>query len=231
MFVNFNRIFIKWFFKNIWYMIVSAWVSISNCNPEYRCILKHLKENRELAQPETTSSTSAPPAEGAETLTFRQINHHLLHHLTASTATSSSTTTSGDDERDGSEDDEDELLDDLDPLAGARVETGHVTTTNLMDDPLILESLSAEACQDMSALAAGYKLRDSRIIEIAGGRELYSASRSKASRGGGGNSAGGSGKPKPGVWELRARCPLRRQHVCTAPCTQWSISLVNRSSS
>ncbi|KAJ9589276.1 hypothetical protein L9F63_017521, partial [Diploptera punctata] len=52
-----------------------------------------------------------------------------------------------------------------------------------------------------------YKLRDSRIIEIAGGRELFSQSRSKAARCKSGRySEEGEKTKRAGVWELRARC-------------------------
>ncbi|XP_072402772.1 uncharacterized protein [Diabrotica undecimpunctata] len=57
-----------------------------------------------------------------------------------------------------------------------------------------------------------YKLRDSRIIEIAGGREIYSQSRSKALRKSRNSLVGEDGEKKnqkspmrQGVWELRAR--------------------------
>ncbi|XP_057666733.1 uncharacterized protein LOC130900197 isoform X7 [Diorhabda carinulata] len=57
-----------------------------------------------------------------------------------------------------------------------------------------------------------YKLRDSRIIEIAGGREIYSQSRSKALRKSRNSLAVEDGEKKvqksplrQGVWELRAR--------------------------
>ena len=51
-----------------------------------------------------------------------------------------------------------------------------------------------------------YKLRDSRIIEIAGGRELFSQSRSKAARCKSGRySEEGEKAKRAGVWELRAR--------------------------
>jgi amyloid beta (A4) precursor protein-binding family A protein 1 (X11) len=57
-----------------------------------------------------------------------------------------------------------------------------------------------------------YKLRDSRIIEIAGGRELFSQSRSKAVRKSRNSTVGEDGEKKiqkspmrQGVWELRGR--------------------------
>ncbi|RZC37393.1 uncharacterized protein BDFB_001934 [Asbolus verrucosus] len=57
-----------------------------------------------------------------------------------------------------------------------------------------------------------YKLRDSRIIEIAGGRELFSQSRSKAVRKSRNSGIGEDGEKKiqkspmrQGVWELRGR--------------------------
>ncbi|XP_063914938.1 uncharacterized protein LOC135131239 isoform X2 [Zophobas morio] len=57
-----------------------------------------------------------------------------------------------------------------------------------------------------------YKLRDSRIIEIAGGRELFSQSRSKAVRKSRNSGVGEDGEKKiqkspmrQGVWELRGR--------------------------
>jgi hypothetical protein len=62
-----------------------------------------------------------------------------------------------------------------------------------------------------SKVGSTYKLRDSRIIEIAGGRELFSQSRSKAARCKSGRySEEGEKQSKrtgktQGVWELRAR--------------------------
>ncbi|KRT78893.1 PDZ domain-containing protein [Oryctes borbonicus] len=65
---------------------------------------------------------------------------------------------------------------------------------------------------DNEQMGGTYKLRDSRIIEIAGGREIYSQSRSKAVR----KSRNATGddpdkkknqkSPVQGVWELRGRC-------------------------
>ncbi|XP_065165960.1 uncharacterized protein [Atheta coriaria] len=69
---------------------------------------------------------------------------------------------------------------------------------------------------DHEHIGGTYKLRDSRIIEIAGGREIYSQSRSKASRKSRNNPTSLVGdeldkKQRQGVWELRgggtaARC-------------------------
>ncbi|PNF35530.1 hypothetical protein B7P43_G04105 [Cryptotermes secundus] len=63
-----------------------------------------------------------------------------------------------------------------------------------------------------SKVGSTYKLRDSRIIEIAGGRELFSQSRSKAARCKSaryfddGDKLGKRTGKTQGVWELRARC-------------------------
>nr|XP_022901189.1 uncharacterized protein LOC111414179 isoform X7 [Onthophagus taurus] len=65
---------------------------------------------------------------------------------------------------------------------------------------------------DDDEMGGSYKLRDSRIIEIAGGREIYSQSRSKAVRKSRNpNDGGDPEKKKPqkspqGVWQLRGRC-------------------------
>lgn len=62
-----------------------------------------------------------------------------------------------------------------------------------------------------SKVGSAYKLRDSRIIEIAGGRELFSQSRSKAARcksarySDEGDKLGKRAGKTQGVWELRAR--------------------------
>lgn len=62
-----------------------------------------------------------------------------------------------------------------------------------------------------SKIGSAYKLRDSRIIEIAGGRELFSQSRSKAARcksarySDEGDKLGKRAGKTQGVWELRAR--------------------------
>jgi NADPH-dependent curcumin reductase CurA len=62
-----------------------------------------------------------------------------------------------------------------------------------------------------SKVGSTYKLRDSRIIEIAGGRELFSQSRSKAARCKSGryfdegDKLGKRTGKTQGVWELRAR--------------------------
>lgn len=62
-----------------------------------------------------------------------------------------------------------------------------------------------------SKVGSTYKLRDSRIIEIAGGRELFSQSRSKAARcksgrySDEGDRLGKRAGKTQGVWELRAR--------------------------
>ncbi|XP_018578903.1 uncharacterized protein LOC108916989 isoform X3 [Anoplophora glabripennis] len=62
-----------------------------------------------------------------------------------------------------------------------------------------------------------YKLRDSRIIEIAGGREIYSQSRSKALRKSRNSLANEDGEKKgqkspmrQGVWELRGRSEAKK---------------------
>lgn len=62
-----------------------------------------------------------------------------------------------------------------------------------------------------SKVGSTYKLRDSRIIEIAGGRELYSQSRTKAARCKSGrfldegDKLGKRAGKTQGIWELRAR--------------------------
>jgi len=62
-----------------------------------------------------------------------------------------------------------------------------------------------------SKVGSAYKLRDSRIIEIAGGRELFSQSRSKVARcksarySDEGDKLGKRAGKTQGVWELRAR--------------------------
>ncbi|KAL1463672.1 hypothetical protein WDU94_015406 [Cyamophila willieti] len=82
-----------------------------------------------------------------------------------------------------------------------------------------------------------YKLRDSRIIEIAGGREVYCQSRSKSSRSkSGGNHGGGGGKSgnvasvsrtkSRDIWELRSK--LHAQCV-VEPKKQTSVSDGNSS--
>ncbi|XP_065207556.1 protein lin-10-like isoform X2 [Planococcus citri] len=69
-----------------------------------------------------------------------------------------------------------------------------------------------------------YKLRDSRIIEIAGGREVFSQSRSKACRKS--RSSFDSEKIKsPGrVWELRARMSEDKKHENTREITETVFS-------
>ncbi|KAK9758729.1 PDZ domain [Popillia japonica] len=65
---------------------------------------------------------------------------------------------------------------------------------------------------DNEQMGGSYKLRDSRIIEIAGGREIYSQSRSKAVRKSRNANGDDSDKkknqksPVQGVWELRGHC-------------------------
>ncbi|KAF5297250.1 hypothetical protein FQR65_LT10022 [Abscondita terminalis] len=86
-----------------------------------------------------------------------------------------------------------------------------------------------------------YKLRDSRIIEIAGGREIYSQSRSKAVRKsrnlvGGDESDKRKGQKSPikqGVWELRGKkvCSVRQPDCDQKPNAQDNESMISPSGS
>ncbi|KAF2901579.1 hypothetical protein ILUMI_04608 [Ignelater luminosus] len=100
------------------------------------------------------------------------------------------------------------------------------------DEDLIIET---------EYMGEAYKLRDSRIIEIAGGREIYSQSRSKAVRKS--RSLGVSDETdkrktqkspiKQGVWELRGRkiCSVRHQESDQKPNEQESETGVSPNNS
>ncbi|XP_076262521.1 uncharacterized protein LOC143197738 isoform X17 [Rhynchophorus ferrugineus] len=76
-----------------------------------------------------------------------------------------------------------------------------------------LYSQDEDSISEQKTSVGTYKLRDSRIIEIAGGRELYSQSRTKAVRksksshllGEDGEKKAQKSPMKQGIWELRAK--------------------------
>ncbi|XP_030756258.1 uncharacterized protein LOC115882361 isoform X4 [Sitophilus oryzae] len=76
-----------------------------------------------------------------------------------------------------------------------------------------LYSQDEDSISDQKVSVGTYKLRDSRIIEIAGGRELYSQSRTKAVKksksshllGEDGEKKSQKSPMRQGVWELRAK--------------------------